>query len=172
MAKLELIETGNIALEKLLNEIFSSEVYTMVGIIQDSKGGLDPNEPKESNDNNSKSITLAEVATIHEFGTDKIPQRSFLRSTYEEEKRKITLNLITLAKIEAAKENPNMENVLAKIGAHMVGKVVTKFTVNNWAPLKDPTRGGRNKAGGGRPLIDTGQLRRSIGYKVVKAKSS
>jgi phage gpG-like protein len=34
----------------------------------------------------------------------------------------------------------------------------------DWEPLKDPTRGGKNAAGGGRPLNDTGRMRDSVNY--------
>jgi hypothetical protein len=34
--------------------------------------------------------------------------------------------------------------------------------------LAGPTRGGRNKLGQARPLIDTGQLRASISYEVLE----
>ena len=64
---------------RILNE---SAPYAKVGVISSSKNAQRSNE-----DGSSK--TNAEIGADHEFGTEKLPQRSFLRIPIAEQMQKI-----------------------------------------------------------------------------------
>lgn len=127
-----------------------------------------------------KPLTVLEVGAIHEFGTGHIPQRSFLRSTWEDNVDKTHKVIVSGLKRHMKKGGDPKQNIhmaLKFVGAWFVGRVKKKFTKNDWTALKDPSRGGKNfeHSSGfigpprkSMPLIDTGQLRASIGYEVVK----
>ena len=166
----------NASLEKLLPEIFKQEMAVKIGLVGKPEiGSVTGGDAKESKDKDGNIITdtdvdLAYIALVHEFGSEKasIPQRSFLRSTYEEKKDRIGKLLAIELKRQASANNYDPESALRKVAEWMVGQVKNKFTNNSWPPLKDPTRGGKNFEGTAKPLVDTGQLRASIDYELVK----
>ena len=161
--------------ERALKELLSSASFVKVGVI-----GKPENKAFKASDNHvdpgfigphkSKPKTNLEIAVIHEFGTEHIPQRSFLRSTYESEFRKLGKVFTAGLKRTLARSNEPekmIHKTLEFTGNWFVGRVKKKFTQPIPPPLKDPTRGGKNKEGLAIPLIDTGQLRASIGYQVI-----
>jgi len=175
------IRKTNKKLEAALDRIFSIGAFVKVGIIgkPDNVGGVKADAGKEvlkpwQGDFflfTSTSVTLVDVAVIHEFGTSTIPQRSFLRSTYAENKKKIPRAFEAEARRALKKKEWDPEEIMERIGIWFQGLVVKKFTNNDWPALKDPTRGGKNKKGNATPLVDTGQLRQAISYQVIKTKS-
>ncbi len=119
--------------------------------------------------------TVVDVATFHEFGVpadspDKtIPERSFIRSTRDENDSKYQAQLEVFGKeLTDPRSQMTVEKALTTLGMEVQKDVQNKFNDNDWPELKDPTRGGKNPEGGAKPLIDTGQLRQSIRYQVVK----
>ena len=123
------------------------------------------NTTKEGQDT---SITLAEVAAINEFGSPglNIPERSFIRETIQEE----TQNLKKLAAKQAKKIfalEVTTEQGIGVIGEFVKSKIIKKFTANNWEANAPSTVKAK---GSGTPLIDTGQLRQSIQWELIKNK--
>lgn len=174
-------------LEKWLNDLMKTNMTSSVGILDhgdakkhmndQSKGDLGSEGKKAkksdgtiSTDNDFK---LWQVASVHEFGSDakNIPERSFLRSTFDENKKKISEAFFKFASKEFKKAKPDTEKPLKQTSEWLKGKVVEKFTKNNWPDLEDPFRGGKNKTGNSKPLIDTGQLRSSITWTIDKDKN-
>ena len=159
----------NKRLDKLLDDLLNSEHDVKIGILskdfKESKKYYDEDGTIDKSDK-----TLGEIAYIHEFGSGNVPERSFLRSTWDSQKRTIDKTIQVLAKINVKREDYRVEKLLESIGVFMVGKVKQTFRNNNWPPLEDPTRGGKNKSGGATPLIDTGQLINSIDYKIIEGK--
>lgn len=117
-------------------------------------------------------LTNTEIATIHEYGTDNIPERSMIRSTTKENKQKYNETIEKLGKqIITPSSKMTVEKGLGIIGQMVLTDVRNKFTNNDWPALKDPTRGGKQSAG--KPLLDTAQLRNSATYVVdLKGKKS
>ena len=125
-------------------------------------------ESKEGGD----SVNVVDVATFHEFGTVNIPERSFLRSTYDANEVKY---IEILRKFKDRILNPNdklnVKRALGLLGQKMkadIQKTIRDGLTPVWA---ESTRNARLKKAGGAiiaetPLIDTGQLLRSIDYKV------
>jgi phage gpG-like protein len=115
-------------------------------------------------------ITLAELGAMHEYGAPKagIPQRSFLRAPLSANTNKL---LKTIEKdLKFSKTKPNV--ALGRLGAAGQSVVLEAFNTQNngtWNKLKPATIRARRKGTGegqDKPLIDTGQLRRSITFEV------
>lgn len=95
----------------------------------------------------------------------KIPERSYIRGGFDDRQPKIEQRAITLLKrVLMFKISPKEYHEL--LGEYTVGQIKDYMT-----KLKDPPNSPvttKNK-GSSNPLIDTGRLRSSITYKVVKA---
>lgn len=114
----------------------------------------------------SDGLTNAEVGAFHEFGTTKIPQRSFLRIPLAENlnKRLEQSGAFDKATLEQVSKSKSIMPWMQKIGVLAEGIVLEAFTSNGygkWAPWKS---GYRNKTG--QILVDTKQLRDSITYEI------
>lgn len=103
---------------------------------------------------NSK-VTTAEVGLFHEFGTERLEPRVWLRIFTILEAEKDDL----LKQIEISlKENDNIDKALDEIGAYMKDRIKDRILSNEVTPPSD------NKTG--ITLVDTGQLVNSIDYEV------
>lgn len=111
-------------------------------------------------------LHAAEVATFHEFGTRDIPQRSFLRST-ERENREALFVLFQQLTMHVLLRKMTANKALGLVGEKMKGLIQKKIANGdpNWKKLEDSTIAAK---GSSKALIDTGQLRQSINYEVVK----
>lgn len=164
----------NRKLEKEIQELLSLNAFVKVGILSKPDKGKNKGSDKKDKVLRDGIVvpsdaTVAEIGYYHEFGKGFLPQRSFLRSTWDTEKTKLMKVFQTAMKRGLAKGDPEQksEALLKFTGAWFVGRVKKTFTNNDWDGLKDPTRGGRNKDGTATPLVDTGQLRASIAYQVI-----
>lgn len=119
--------------------------------------------------------TVVDVATFHEFGvpadmgSQRIPKRSFIRATVDKNQKKYENVMSELGRqILNPKKAMDIDTALGLMGQLVEADIKASFTNNDWPALKDTTRGGRNPDGGAKPLIDTGQLRQSIRYQIIK----
>jgi hypothetical protein len=166
----------NKKLEDMLNELFTGTNILKVGILAkpDSKKikSTDAKKVRDSEGSveESSTATIYDVAITHEFGDDRrnIPQRSFLRSTFEDKKSKIEKTATLLLKRDLKDNDFEPKKILSKLGVWFVGEVKNKFRTNDWDALEDRTRGGKNKEGRATPLHDTGQLKNSIDFQVLE----
>jgi len=109
-------------------------------------------------------ITNAELAVIHEYGTDKIPERSFMRSTFD-------------------RLRPNYEALVAKLAPQVVDGKMTlaklldlvglkiendiRRTVKTGSGVPPPNAPSTIKRkGSSRTLVNTGQLINSLTHSV------
>lgn len=129
------------------------------------------------------------IASVHEFGvkikvtdkmraylhsigihlkpstkTIKIPERSFIRAGYDKEKENIIRESEKLLEKVMKLELP-VDVFFTTLGEIIVGKIQKYLTDLKKPPLHPATI--KNK-GSSNPLIDTGRLRESITYKVVR----
>lgn len=143
----------------VLNEL--SSTYIEVGILGSGKKYKDGN------------ITVLGVATIHEFGINvidkngnriNIPERSFIRSSYDANKQKIFNLEDELSKVLELKLS--VGSFFNLVGEFVVGIIQRHLTEE----VKSPPLAGSTIAmkGSSNPLIDTGQLRDSIDYRIVR----
>ena len=137
----------------------AADRHVKVGVLA-SKGGLAEHD----------GITMVELAAIHEFGSPaaNIPERSFLRRTFEVKEKEfaaITRKLAT----QIIKTDMTIDKALNILGAWGSAEVKKFVTVgDNVKPaLKKATI---DRKGSSRPLIDTGRMINSVQWEVEKNK--
>lgn len=114
-----------------------------------------PKDSKPHKDDEGGFTSVIEIGLVHEFGAPSInvPQRSFLRSTIIENKRKYKRFLAKLSlKILQGKMKP--DKALGLLGDMLSGDIKEKMTDIKTPELKIRI--------GGNPLVHEGQLRQSI----------
>lgn len=94
-----------------------------------------------------------------------IPERSFLRSTFDEEKPKID-NMVQKMLVQVYAGKMTGEQLLNRLGLYLQSRVQAKIR-----SIKSPPKSGLTMAAEGpgktKPLLDTGRLLQSITYQVV-----
>lgn len=145
-------------LDNILKALKAKKAYARVGILGDSAQREDG------------EVTNAVIGAYHEFGTEKIPMRSFLRVP-------IADNLHDYLGASQAFDDDVFKEVvqkkslapwLEKVGAVAMGIVLEAFSnrgFGKWAPW---AKGYSNNTGN--ILVDTQQLRNSINYDVIEEK--
>ena len=108
---------------------------------------------------------VLEVGTWHEFGRGNNPKRSFLRNTFDTQRKLIKQkNFETFEKVLNSDQTVN--NGLGIMGAFYTNLVKDAFTNNGygtWKPIEPETIDAK---GSSRVLFDTGTLRRSISWDI------
>lgn len=129
----------------------SKKPYVKVGVLE-SAGA-------HTAEGGQEQLTVAQVATFNEFGTERIPQRSFLRSTVSNKRHEISE---FIGKLKAMWLVAPMQ-ALGLLGQK--GQTLVKQTIDDFS---DPpnTKATIDAKGSSHPLIDTGQMRNSIAYQV------
>lgn len=106
---------------------------------------------------------LAVIAAIHEFGLGDMPQRSFLRSVYDENLPVIDKMIQRVA--NGAVFGLGTNAALNQLGNVVQGMVQRKIVDGPFVP-NSPATIKRKKSS--KPLIDTGHLRQSIRYVIER----
>lgn len=109
---------------------------------------------------------LAVIAASHEFGTDTVPERSFLRATLDEQDgayREATADAIR----SVLDGKRSAQVALERLGLRVVRDVRGKIRSGLDPALAPATIAAK---GSSKPLIDTGRLLRSITYQVRRAR--
>lgn len=107
-------------------------------------------------------LSVAAVGGFHEFGMGNNPERSFLRSWFDEKEADIA-DMMTKAEVGVYKGTTTQEQALERLGLRFVGEVQAKI-VGGIPPANDPATIARK--GSSTPLIDTGHLKSAIKHKV------
>ena len=135
-----------------------------VGIMGGGSRSQDNSKKKQT-----KFLTNAEIGAIHEQlegHTGRMPQRSFLAVPLSKNlpKENAKINRIVVQGLK----NNNLSGALEQIGVMAKNIVQAAFAAQGpgWPQLKYPNRK-RRKSSAGKILYDTGQLSRSITYRVV-----
>ena len=122
--------------------------------------------PKGKGGSYEDGSSVIEVGSWHEFGTDKIPERSFIRVPVQQNMQKYkSLAQKEVKKIYEGKQT--VDGALGILGLFMSDRMKASFTDNDWAENSPFTVALK---GSSTPLIDTGQLRQSITWQVAKPK--
>lgn len=129
-------------------ESLQKQAYVKVGVIgQESHGD---------------GLTVVDVATFHEFGTETVPPRSFVRATVDNNLSRIqarqdeALDAILFRGADAHEE-------IGKVGLQIQG-MMQKRIKDRIPPPNAPST--IERKGSNVPLIDTGQLWRAISFEV------
>lgn len=144
----------DLGFKKILSEMKKAEgSFVTIGIHQ-----------KEGEDEYDNGAPITLVGAVHEFGTDNVPKRSWLRSTFDENRKdwmKLTKQLYD--KVLTGKSTT--EKVLQQLGIIIAEKVKAKFKSGdpNWPSLKEKTRARKSSP---RTLVDSWKLHNSINSEV------
>lgn len=111
---------------------------------------------------------IAEIALIHELGAPRagIPERSFIRSTFEAKSRQLGKMAEQMAR--KAIEGQGVEVSLNLMGMYLATEIKKTIT-NRIAPVNADSTIARK--GSDVPLVDTGQLINSVTYTVEHSRS-
>lgn len=115
---------------------------------------------EKTNARSDSGLTNAQLGTIHEFGLG-VPERSFLRSTFDKNQESWWRSLKTRAgMVLAGRIDP--EETLDRMGAMIQGEVRDAIRAGIPPALAPATV---NRKGSSKPLIDTGQLVQAITFE-------
>lgn len=122
--------------------------------------------PEAETPHEDSSLTIGEIGAIHEFGLGTAPRRSFL-ADWADEKRADIEAIALKAGSAIARGKLDGAQALEQIGAWAVGSIQERMASNIPPPLAPATI---QRKGSSVALIDTGQLRASISYRVDAAE--
>lgn len=126
------------------------------------------NESAGAHDGEGPTLSNADIASFHEFGTtfedgsENIPQRSFIGSSIDElrpELKELSKKLQGQILVGKLTTKQALGLLGEKVKAHIINKINSGIDPGN-APETIIRKGSTT------PLIDTGQLKQSITYKV------
>jgi hypothetical protein len=132
--------------------------HVQVGFLDASK------QHDEATKTAGKPVTVVEVALANEFGTDRAPERPFMRTSAKELAPKMReLGAKLLAAVIAGRMT--VDQALDRLG--LTAQTAIKKTIDDWeippnAPATIAKKGANN------PLVDTGQMRNSVQYVKIK----
>jgi len=117
----------------------------------------------------AEGLTVAAIASYNEFGgpDNNPPERSFMRSTLRDEKTNIKkMNKSSLKRI--VQGEMTTKKGLGLLGSYLSAKISQKIVKIRTPKNADSTLAAKYPKTN--PLIDTGQLKNSINYKVTDGK--
>lgn len=107
---------------------------------------------------------VALVAAVHEFGSQHVPERSFLRAGIRDgADQQVRLNRRNLAAV--ARNEMSVQEALGQLGEMAVSQVKQTIASGDFVPLKEATIA---RKGSSAPLIDTGQMHQSVAWEYEK----
>lgn len=111
-----------------------------------------------------QQVSNAELAVIHEFGTDKIPERSFMRSTFDA-KRDTYEALVEKMAPQVIDGKMKLKRLLSLVGMKMTADI--KHAVKSGAGIPPPLQPETVKRkGSSRALVDTAQMINALTWDV------
>jgi hypothetical protein len=109
--------------------------------------------------------TVVEVAEFHEFGIG-VPRRSFLADWVDEKQAEIREIVVKAGQAVVKGKLPSVAVALEQIGTWAKGSIQERIASNGVQPNIDPLGETARKKKSTVTLIDKGQLRSSIDYRV------
>jgi phage gpG-like protein len=123
---------------------------------------------------NQDGVSVAEYAAYNEYGVKakpgsdkewKIPPRSFIGGFVENKDSEIKTTQELLVKLVASGKM-DAETAVRRLGQFAQDGIKSYIMTGTFEPNREETK--RRKKGSSKPLIDTGTMRNSIRYEVVK----
>ena len=105
-----------------------------------------------------EGLTIGDIATFHEFGTQTVPQRSFIRSWFDERQEFIT-GTIRGQFQQVLDGKRTLEQASERVALALEGDVKQRILTNIPPPLKPATIA---RKGSSLALVDRGILRNAI----------
>lgn len=110
----------------------------------------------------TRSVTVLDVANWNEYGTGRIPPRSFIHASLDGEAARFRVLERELGE-QVVRGKITMKRALSLLGLQGVG-VITARIARGIPPPNAASTIARKKSS--KPLVDTGQLRKSVTYEV------
>ena len=110
-----------------------------------------------------KGGRIVDYAIANEYGTSKIPERPFMRSTADEKQENWSALMDKIVE-GVTKGDLEVERKIGLLGEQMVNDIKEKISSNVPPPLNPATI---KRKGSSRTLIDTGNMRNSITFKIT-----
>lgn len=149
----------DLGLKKIIAELKSLQrAEVLIGIQAGSKTKAQFSKGR----NQIPGINIAQYAAQNEFGTDKIPQRSFIRSAFDE-----NLNLIEqLVEKQYGEIIDGTKSISSGLG--IIGQFIESTVKLKIRQIRMPPNSPRTIAmkGSSKPLIDFGQMFAAVRYVV------
>jgi hypothetical protein len=117
----------------------------------------------------SRIPTNAEIGSIHEFGGENMPERSFLRVTLDKNGAEYAAMARKLSKL-VIDGRIDSQRALGLLGEKIKADVVAMFNANAIRP--DISEATKKAKGSTTVLIDTGSLKQAIDYVVHQSGAS
>jgi len=111
-------------------------------------------------------LSMPQIAAENEFGTQRIPERSFMRTSFDENVTRIQA-LIRREYEQVVDGNKTEANALGLVGLYVVGLIQQKIRQITQPP-NSPTTIAIKKSS--KPLIDFGQMVGSVTYVVGRTR--
>jgi hypothetical protein len=141
---------------------YAAKSYVQVGFQEDSKTKTQLKGTRRK----QGGLSMPEIAASNEFGTDKIPARPFMSTSFDENRNAIYAFIQkNYEKILDGKQTT--EKALGLVGIAMVGLIQKKIRQIVYPPNAPSTI---KIKGSSKPLIDYGQMIQSVREKVVLRK--
>ena len=147
-----------------------TEMQVQVGFTVDKKGGNQNHASVDASDYED-GTTVAEVAMWNEFGTrnadgsQRIPERPFMRQSVE--KYESQIKAMVTQQLKAVATGGTAEDALRKVGALQVGLIQNEIRNGGFQKNADSTIEQKKSS---QPLIDGGHMRQSVHYVVKPRK--
>lgn len=111
-------------------------------------------------------LTNADLMVIHEFGTENVPERAPLRTTFDAKHREwVILSKKLLSALIAGRVET--EQALGLLGAQAVADIQAQIRAGLPPPNAPSTI---RRKGSSTPLIDTGRLLMSLAWQVLRRR--
>lgn len=178
MAKAKLVSSGGAGLRKLAADMeLLSKHAVSVGIHQSA--GFRSNDPdvdvgeedmidrwsgKEIRELYAgKQVHNAQVGAWNEYGTERIPERSFIRSTIDENNKSYQASLRRIVK-KILSGDQNGHKMMGRLGMKIQNQVQAKIVSIQEPPNAESTIKRKKSS---KPLVDSGQLSQSIKWEYL-----
>lgn len=154
------VKDKDLGLEDILKEMQrAKDSYVIIGF---PDGVVTKAQTKDSRKKKG-GISMAGIAAANEFGTDTIPARSFMRSSFDENLPSI-IRALRKEYDKISLGQSTVQKSLGLIGLYMQNLIKQKIRAIHTPPNSPKTIA---KKGSSKPLIDFGQMIGAVQYKVV-----
>lgn len=109
-------------------------------------------------------VDLVDIALYNELGTDTIPSRPFLAQTVAQQGEAIKQASAEMV-VQVVEGKMKGKQALKNIGVLVKGAVQQQMVEGEFVPNAPSTI---QRKGSDKPLIDTGQLRQGVSYKICR----
>ena len=129
-----------------------------------SKVGFPENRPVKSGEFRSMS-EVATIAMYNEHGTENIPARPFMQTSFETSRKGVS-NRLHIEGKKVVNGRMDAMTAIGRVGEYLTSE--TKKTVRNWSTPPNAPSTIRQKKGVNNPLVDTGQMVNTITHVEVR----